>query len=133
MSGRLRRLGFVAISIAIGCGLGLAAVELTMRVIEARQAALASHTGPGGHWEADPIWGWRPTRGDFRASTHEFSVVGHINEDYMNDRPAAPDDADRTRVLVLGDSHTYAIGVSTDDTYAKQLETLLNRDGDGRF
>jgi lysophospholipase L1-like esterase len=45
----------------------------------------------------------------------------------MNDVPYMPeDDGVRTRIFVLGDSHTYAIGVSMDQTWAKMLERKLN-------
>jgi hypothetical protein len=45
----------------------------------------------------------------------------------MNDRPYdAGQDASRTRILVLGDSHTYAVGVSMEQTWGKRLEAKLD-------
>jgi len=45
----------------------------------------------------------------------------------MNDREEnLEEDAQKTRVMVLGDSHTFATGISTTQTWAKQLERQLN-------
>lgn len=37
------------------------------------------------------------------------------------------------RILVFGDSHTFGTGAGDGATYPDQLESLLNRDGSGRF
>ena len=86
-----------------------------------------SHEGHGGRMVPDERWGWKPSVGSFRERTAEFEVAGHINSLYMNDAPYDPSaDVFCTRVLVLGDSHTYAAGVSMEDTWAIRLEEKLN-------
>jgi|GEM_PF-1381349 len=35
-----------------------------------------------------------------------------------------------TRIITIGDSFTYGMGVNVEDTYPKQLETILNQHGD---
>ena len=55
----------------------------------------------------------------------EFEVEGTVNSLNMNDAPYEPGaDAERTRIFVLGDSHTYAVGVSWDQTWSKVLKRL---------
>ena len=79
-------------------------------------------------------WGWRATPGWFRRATTEFDITGDVNALYMNDYPVdAVADAERTRVLALGDSHTFAIGASMDETWVKVLERRLNEKGDAAF
>jgi lysophospholipase L1-like esterase len=67
--------------------------------------------------------------GDFELGTAEFRVTGSINAQWMNDAPLSANnddgDAAATRVLALGDSHTYAVGVSTVETWPKVLERDL--------
>ena len=36
------------------------------------------------------------------------------------------------RILVLGDSFTFGLGVNLEESYPKVLETMLNKNNDGR-
>jgi len=127
-----RKLFYAALSLAIGMMIAAILCEGIFSVMECRTNRNDSYVGRGGIWFSEGRWGWKPTIGDFKSTTKEFSITGTINSLYMNDMPFVPgaDDA-RTRILALGDSHTYAIGVSTHQTWPKILERKLNDDGHG--
>jgi lysophospholipase L1-like esterase len=117
----------LTISLAISLVAALTISEVVFRFLEHREISRSSHTGPGGLWLFDPRWGWKPSPGDFIDTTPEFRAAGSINSLFMNDRPYDPRaDASRIRLLALGDSHTYAVGVSMEDTWVKVLERRLN-------
>lgn len=77
----------------------------------------------------DPRLGWKPAPGERRHATREFDVPVSVNALYMNDREWTAADLRRpSRVLALGDSHTFAIGVSPQEAWPKRLEALLFKD-----
>lgn len=119
--------------LAGGLGLGLAGgiTEGIFRLLEAREARQRQLTGA--HWIQDPRWGWKPSPGEFNHRTAEFVAQGKINRHHMNDEreEAGSVQASQTRILVVGDSHTFAWGVSTTQTWVRQLEARLNAAGDG--
>lgn len=105
--------------------MSLAVLEGTFRVLEAREQRQSSFVGS--HWVDDSRWGWKHEPGDYDHRTPEFAAVGRVNAHFMNDREEKlAEDVHKTRVLVLGDSHTFATGISTTQTWAKQLEFQLN-------
>ena len=75
----------------------------------------------------DPEIGHRLIR-DQRAFTHDKPVrinsVGIRDSDYQSE--ASPG---AYRILALGDSQTFGNGLGLVDTWPKQLETMLNKDG----
>jgi lysophospholipase L1-like esterase len=124
---RRRKVVFAATSLGMALFIGGVLCEAVFRGVEAHANAQASQQGPGGMWLSDGRWGWKPSSGHFTSTTSEFSVTGTINSLNMNDVPFVPGaDAARTRVFTLGDSHTYAVGVSVDQTWPKVLEKKLN-------
>ena len=65
--------------------------------------------------------------GSFHSATAEFDVTGNVNSLWMNDSAYDPAvDNKLVRVLALGDSHTFAVGVSANQTWPKVLESKLN-------
>jgi lysophospholipase L1-like esterase len=121
--GRLAKLGTLLFTLAVCFGI----IEGVFRCVESRAHAHDYHRGTGGLWERDSRWGWRMSKGAFEAGTLEFQVTGDVNALAMNDEPFDADaDRDKTRVLSLGDSHTFAVGVSMNDTWPKALQTSLN-------
>jgi len=77
-----------------------------------------------------PRLGWVPHTGKSLTINPEFQTTQSINSLNMNDRPISDVDSNfKHRILVLGDSHTFAAGVSTDDTWPNQMEKLLFPDG----
>jgi lysophospholipase L1-like esterase len=78
----------------------------------------------------DARWGWRLRRGTCRIETPEFTIHSNTNALSMNDDAYVPaDDVSKTRILVLGDSHTQAVGADTQDSWPK----VLQRDLELRF
>jgi lysophospholipase L1-like esterase len=63
-----------------------------------------------------------------RAGTCTLSNPGHNNVYRINTLGVRDDEESLTQpdVVVLGDSHTMGLGVEQDETYASQLEQLLN-------
>jgi lysophospholipase L1-like esterase len=121
------------LTLAISAGAAFTLCEGLFRVLEWRESLSAVEAGE--LHEPDPRWGWRPSVGGFRRATSEFDVTGQINELHMNDAPVnAAEEARLTRLLVLGDSHTFAIGASMEQTWVKVLERRLDEQaGADRF
>lgn len=125
---------FAVLALTIGLATGTLCFEGLLRVLELRAESRNFYEGEGGHWTTDPSWGWKPSPGTFRVGTSEFIAEGSVNAASMNDDPVSPADAGKFRIMILGDSHTFAVGVSMRDTYAKRLEALLNgKAGASRF
>src|SRR6516225_4359605 len=113
---------FLTLSCAI---LIVGAAELISRVLEPKAEGEASVLH-------DPNLGWLPKPGKYKSTTPEFSVVTTINSLNMNDREVTQSDLQsETRMLALGDSHTFAMGASTYESWPKRLEARLfpNREG----
>ena len=112
-------------ALTLGVGLALTLVEFTFGVLEKREWQQSSIVGA--HWVDDPRWGWKPAPGEYNHRTPEFVATGRVNAHFMNDREEnLVEDLAKTRIMVLGDSHTFATGISTTQTWAKQLEFQLN-------
>ena len=119
-----KRCIFWSVSILLGVFVAGGALELLFRALE--YAEQTTYEGSGGRFVADVRWGWRPSKGEFRIVSPEFDQKGFINELYMNDDPLEwENDEASTRILVLGDSHTYAAGVSTNESWPQVLVRLL--------
>lgn len=123
---RRRRFLFALTTATLSTLFALSICEVVFRILEQRENAKIVYEGEGGLWMGDGRWGWKPTQGRFRSATSEFDVTGSINSLYMNDLPYdGRADETRTRILALGDSHTYAVGVSMEQTWVKRLEAKL--------
>jgi len=77
----------------------------------------------------DPELGWLPRPGRSRTTTGEYSVVYDVNALGLNDGPRDPISASPPTLLALGDSHTFAVGVSWNQAWPHVLETLLHEQG----
>ena len=122
-----RKILFALTSIGLGLLVSVVICEALYRFLEYRTSFRQAYVGHGGLWVSDRRWGWKPEQGYYRIVTEEFEVEGTVNSLNMNDAPYEPGaDAERTRIFVLGDSHTYAVGVSWDQTWSKVLERTLN-------
>jgi len=67
-----------------------------------------------------------------QAFTHSFPVVTN-SYGLRNEEFAIKASADTFRILCLGDSLTFGNGVRIEDTYPKQLESMLNSDGKRKY
>jgi lysophospholipase L1-like esterase len=125
MLSRWKHVAFASLTLVTAVVIAIGVIEATLQVA-ARFGIQERHDGAGGIQVPHSRWGWRPTPGWFREQTREFTVEGQINDRYMNDRPVHAADATKTRIFVLGDSHTYAVGVSQHETWVRVLEDRLN-------
>jgi lysophospholipase L1-like esterase len=116
----MRRLIAAAV-VLLGLAVAVTGAEIVARVIEPSNVEIGnSQPLP------DRVAGWLPRPGVVHARTSEYSVEYNVNDLSMNDR--AVGDADLLlprRILALGDSHTYGIGVSRDETWPLVLDSLL--------
>jgi lysophospholipase L1-like esterase len=74
----------------------------------------------------DPALGWLPKPGNYKLTTEEYSVTAAINALNMNDRENTDSDLQsENRILVVGDSHTFAVGAATNESWPKRVEARL--------
>ena len=111
----------ICVALALIAGI-LAAAEFIARRMEPKVSGWIGHT------PHDRL-GWVPTPGRGQLETGEFKASFSINALHMNDREFEPATLRaKHRVLALGDSHTFAVGASTEETWPKQVETRLFAD-----
>src|SRR5262245_14523296 len=109
----------VGVLVFIFAVLMLVAAELWARSVEPEIMITAENV-------PDPQLGWLPKPGNYRHVTPEFDIPISVNSLNMNDREYGPADLVSTnRILVVGDSHTFAIGASPSQTWSKLLEARL--------
>jgi lysophospholipase L1-like esterase len=124
---RLRRFIFAFTTVILSTFLAIGVCEIVFRILEYRENAHNINEGPGGHSIPDERWGWKPSPGAFHIASAEYDVTGNINSLSMNDLAYNPNAEEAAvRVLALGDSHTYAVGVSMERTWPKLVEAKLN-------
>jgi lysophospholipase L1-like esterase len=124
---RRRKFVFALVVSSLSTLVCLGVCEVVFRILEYSENKQSIYQGEGGKWIADNRWGWKPTLGYFRTATSEFDVTGNINSLFMNDSTySKAEDESCTRLLILGDSHTYAVGVSMEQTWGKVLQKKLN-------
>jgi lysophospholipase L1-like esterase len=116
----MRRL-FVAVGVVAALTAAAVTAEIVARIIEPTNIE-EGDTRP----LPDPIIGWIPRPGIAHVRTSEFAVEYNINDLNMNDRPVTNvDRALDVRVLALGDSHTFGVGVSWDQAWPLVLDSTL--------
>jgi hypothetical protein len=111
--------------------------RLVLAVLSSGLAILALEVGLRATWsgyylkdaepyaEPDPVRGWR-NRADvsIEYGEPEFKVTIRQNRWGFRGGPLERAKGDRRRVLVLGDSFTYGVGVEDDETFSARLEQL---------
>ena len=76
--------------------------------------------------QADATLGWLPKPGNYRYRATEYDTTSTINSLNMNDHEwTVEDQKSPVRILAVGNSHTFAIGVSTNQTWPKRVEAAL--------
>lgn len=118
---------FAVVTVLLSFGMSILMVEAIFRVLEMRRERSSAYEGTGGEPVPDARWGWKPKPGAYRITSSEFEMTGTVDSLYMNnpDMPR-PVRADTTRIFVLGDSHTYAYGVSATQSWPALLDVSLN-------
>lgn len=112
--------------IAVGLLIPLLMLEIGVRIM-----GLAPPPEPNPSiWEPHPLFGWWHipySGGTFHSDYNEFEADVQINARSLRDREIGYDNPDNAfRVLSLADSFGEALQVNLEDTYHKQLETLLS-------
>jgi hypothetical protein len=65
-----------------------------------------------------------------RSHTPEYNVLYQINSYGLRDHEISTEKPPNTfRILMLGDSYTFGLGVNLEDTFSKKLVALLNQAG----
>lgn len=125
---RLQNFLLVGASTLIGTVLAFAAAEWYFRSIET-SAAAATELSADCRWIADPDLGYKnPASRRCEVATPEFRYAYRLNADGHPDLEFDPA-ADRCNILVVGDSHTFAVGVTDQDTWPNVVEKELRSDG----
>lgn len=106
---------------AIGLICFLVIGELVVRTIENKTFV----EGVGGSWREDKILGWLPHPGTATRVTSEYKTTVNINSFGMNDDPIEESVNAKVKIMALGDSHTFALGVSPEESWPNLLEKLL--------
>jgi hypothetical protein len=107
--------------ILISLVIGFYIVELVARKIEPKEV----YEGSGGSYLQHETLGFVPRPGKGRVINPEFDATYIVNDNYMNDLPLeSPHLVDSGNVIVLGDSHTFALGVNREQTFPWILNEL---------
>lgn len=70
--------------------------------------------------------GWLPREGEVTEYTHEYTAHFDVNSYGMNDEPIdTSKKLPKNRILAVGDSHTFAVGIDQQDTWPNVLEEKL--------
>ncbi len=116
-----RRRGiFVAVTVSVSFGIALVCAEMVLRLQSA--SVRGSESMAPGLIGYDRELGWR-LQPDWQGTHrhHDYSVQYHIND--RGFRGPWPVDDDRTRVVLVGDSFTFGLGVADEATFARCLAT----------
>jgi lysophospholipase L1-like esterase len=122
LASRLRRAALRGGLVLAGTAVALGVVELTLWRMG---YPLGIH--PNGLFEEDPAIGYHRPAPRFRgtAQTGETPYVVAINEVGFRGPALQPRGEVEWRVLGLGDSFTFGVGVNDEDTYLRRLERIL--------
>jgi lysophospholipase L1-like esterase len=119
----LERPNFLLLMFSIGIGLG--AAELTIRVWHPPISKPQMQQIHRPSYYTD----WEPVPG--ASGVGALGETYFINADgYRGEQRSVQKQPGVTRIITIGDSFTYGMGVNLEDTYPKQMETILNRNGE---
>ena len=123
MNTRARKKLVQVLSIVLGLLAGAVAAEVATRLLSLAPPLQAAY----GSFAADPYLPFRP-----QPSTRTTGRTDEFSFDYLHNRLGFRDveHGDKApgtfRILGLGDSFTYGVGVSFEETYLYRLEAMLN-------
>lgn len=121
MLSRSRRVVLAGLTALLGAAAGLALVEIGMRYY-AGYVQSREHMDPG-LLVYDPQLGWRMAPGwSGRHRHYDFDVRYTLNAEGLRGRAfSEPPLSGQRRVVVVGDSFTFGLGVDDDDTFVARL------------
>lgn len=97
------------------------ALELWARIAESGNKILGTLG-----WDNHDTLGWISTPGKGTMVTSEFKANYDVNRYGMNDKPIEESvGISKIRIMAVGDSHTFAVGVSQDESWPNVLEQIL--------
>ena len=132
LSGRLRRLGLNLLVLAASLLITCLLVELLFRLLGVGAPAPPTMTMDPKAFMADPdpelVFRFRPGYdGTMFAAPARFNSLG-----IRDNQEPTTETANEFRIILLGDSVTYGLGVPLENTFAKVLERLLNENDSSR-
>ncbi|KPL10388.1 hypothetical protein AMJ85_05860 [candidate division BRC1 bacterium SM23_51] len=127
--GLWKRILFSLVAFCLGAVALLGAGEIVCRLLHGDKFSdLSLNYFPPGSVIYDPVVGWRYRpgyEGQWRYFEYAFNVK--INSTGLRDREYGP--KSKPRILFIGDSHTFGVGVDISQTFVKRVEKVLNADG----
>jgi lysophospholipase L1-like esterase len=127
---RLRGILDGALLTVVSVGVTLVAVDLGLAwLARAKQETTAVPAGPQGDSLIIPDeWKERPAQIPGAARAYYWHGKLHVyNQDFFRAIGDYARDDGKRRIVVLGDSLTYGVGIAAEDTYAAVLESLWKR------
>ena len=117
----MRRILAITTLILISIIFAAASAEFIARLFE------PEHTKQGDFYNIPhETVGWIPKpNSEAVVETSEFVAHYAVNENAMNDDPIDRYKHSRRRIIAIGDSHTFALGVDTSQAWPNVLENLL--------
>jgi hypothetical protein len=122
-----RQFVFAVLLAVVSTVSALAIGELALRLLRP-QARLVIE--PPGFYVADPPGRYRLAPG-YRGTISnraEFSIAVRINQHGLRGPDTPPPAADQLRILTIGDSFAFGVGVAEDETFVARLAALLAAD-----
>jgi len=110
-----------------------AIVEIGVRIFVKDRLHYSPH--PRFLYQPDKYRGYKlakNSRGVFRDTQNEYIARADTNSLGMRDYEYGEKGENTFRILVLGDSFTFGAGVEFEDTFVKQLESILRQKNDGK-
>ena len=110
-----------------------AIVEIGVRILVKDRLHYFPH--PRFLYQPDKYRGYKlakNSRGVFRDTQNEYIARADTNSLGMRDYEYGEKGENTFRILVLGDSFTFGAGVEFEDTFVKQLESILRQKNDGK-
>ena len=124
----LKRLALPIGMLALSLLLSLLAAEMLIRLVRPQPRLVIS---PGGFYSPDPPGRYRLSPG-YRGRIYnraEYSNDIRINEAGLRGPEIGPGSADALRILVIGDSFVFGVGVEDAETFTAVLAAGLTREG----
>ena len=121
-SGRLKRIAFFAAMMMMACGVSFGMLELALRVYYTDKQS--------SNWsEFHPMRGWALIPGHYWVKPLQrlTSFPVNINALGLRDLDLAQRPAADTRIVVLGDSFTFAKETRTEKMFTRQLQDLIDK------
>ena len=124
LSGRKKTV-FCILAVFLGCVLGLIVLELCFRVVHGdKYKDITLNYFPEDSVIYDEAVGWKYRPG-YRAEWKYFEYAFNVNINSLGLRDREYNEKKKKRILFIGDSFTFGVGVELVDTFVKRVESIL--------